>query len=65
MTKKTEGNTTRGLKGWLFERLQAPSRACALEGGFLFHPKQIKDLFFTASLRQAQGKLFFFCYFMG
>jgi hypothetical protein len=64
--KKNGGQHHKGSRSVGFSSgCTALSRACALEGGFLFHPKQIKDLFFTASLRQAQDKLFFFCYFMG
>jgi hypothetical protein len=46
--KKTDCNTTRAVEAWLCVR-HCPSRVCALEGGLSF-PKQIKDLFFTASL---------------
>jgi len=50
MTKKTKGNTTKAVEALVFERLHCLSRACALAGGLLFHPKKKKDLFFTASV---------------
>ena len=50
MTKKTKGNTTKAVEALVFERLHCLSRACAVAGGLLFHPKKKKDLFFTASV---------------